>query len=132
MIALAEAIRNVRLQAVGTALDAGATPATLILYDGTRPDAGAAITGQIALATHAFQQPSVAQIDAGVLTFAAIDDAMADAAGKVTWARALDGAGAWVMDMDAGEQGSGADVIISKTTLYVGALVKVVSATLTE
>lgn len=132
MIALAEHVRNARLQAVADALDDGSAAATLVLYDGAQPDPGAPITDQTQLAAHAFSRPAAATIESGKLTFAAIADAMAAAAGIAAWARAFDGAGAWVMDMDVGEAGSGAAVIISSTTLYAGALVRVVSATLTE
>ena len=50
---------------------------------------------------------------------------MADADGEATWSRLVDGEGAWVMDLDVGIEGSGADVTISSTTIYRGILTRI-------
>jgi len=130
MIALADALKNARLQALADAIDAGSGPGVLNIYDGTRPAAGAAVTTQTQLASLAFAAPCAADISAGVLTFDAIADVMALADGAASWARITDAAGAFVADADVGE--TGADIIISQAQIYSGGQVSVTAASITE
>jgi hypothetical protein len=132
VIALAEAIRNARLQAIASAIDAAAEPGTLSIYSLARPAPGAAITNQVKLAVLTFGDPCAASIDQGLLTFAPLAEVMAIADGAATWGRVADGAGAWVLDGTVGVTDSGADFEINNVLLYEGGIVRVTSAVFAE
>ena len=125
MISFSTSVKNARLAAIAGAIDAGDSPASFVVYSGTRLLPGAAVTDQVALATLEVPQPFAADLSAGVLTGAAFEEVMADADGEATWSRLVDGEGAWVMDLDVGIEGSGADVTISSTTIYRGILTRI-------
>lgn len=125
MISFSTSVKNARLAAIAGAIDAGDSPASFVVYSGTRPSPGAAVTDQVALATLEVPQPFAADISSGVLTGAGFEEVMADADGEATWARLVDGEGGWVMDLDVGIEGSGADVTISSTTIYRGILTRI-------
>lgn len=132
MIKLATAIRSSRMQALLNAIDANATPGTLALYTATQPATGAAITDQVLLGTLTFARPCGSVTD-GVLTFYAISqDGNADATGIATWARARDGNGVFVADMDVGLTNSGAAVQMDNTQIYQGGIISVTSGTITD
>ncbi|MDI4659567.1 MULTISPECIES: hypothetical protein [Cobetia] len=125
MISFSTSVKDARLAAIAGAIDAGDSPASFVVYSGTRPSPGAAVTDQVALATLEVPQPFAADLSGGVLTGAGFEEVMADADGEATWARLVDGEGAWVMDLDVGIEGSGADVTISSTTIYRGILTRI-------
>ena len=125
MIRFSTSVKNARLAAIAGAIDAGDSPASFVVYSGTRPSPGAAVTDQVALVTLVMPQPFAADLSGGVLTGAAFEEVMADADGEATWSRLVDGEGAWVMDLDVGIEGSGADVTISSTTIYRGILTRI-------
>ncbi|TVU67212.1 hypothetical protein [Cobetia crustatorum] len=125
MISFSTSVKNARLAAIATAIDVGDSPASFVVYSGTRPSPGAAVTDQVALVTLVMPQPFAADLSGGVLTGAVFEEVMADADGEATWARLVDGEGAWVMDLDVGIEGSGADVTISSTTIYRGILTRI-------
>ena len=125
MIKFSTAVKNARLAAIASAIDAGDSPASFVVYSGSRPTSSAAVTDQVALATLEVPQPFAADLSDGVLTGAAFEEVMADADGEATWARLVDGEGAWVMDLDVGIEGSGADVAISSTTIYRGTITRI-------
>lgn len=131
MIALAAAVRNARLQAIVTALDAGGAAASLILYTGPQPDPGADLTDQVALATLTFNRPA-GSVANGVLTFAGLAEVQAKEEGTAAWVRAAASDASIVFDADVGAKDSGSTIEISNTTLYPGALVQATKAQLIE
>jgi hypothetical protein len=128
-IGLVTATRNARLDLIKTAIDAGAGPGLLRVYDGTRPATGGTATNLLAELT--FSDPSAAAAASGVLTFSAITaDASANATGAATWCRIVDSTGAFVLDGSVGT--SGADYNLNTTSITQFVQVSCTSATLTE
>jgi hypothetical protein len=125
-------VRNARLAAVAAAIDAGATPGTLRIYDGDRPGAGEPLLDQTLLAQVLLPQPCVKSIEGAVLTFADIAPVLCRRSGAAAWARIADGNERWVMDVDVGAEGSGAEVELSSLTLYAGGQLQISLAQLEE
>lgn len=128
-LGMATTLRNARLDAINTAINAGSGAGTLKIYDGSRPATGG--TATTLLATLTFSDPAAPAASGGVLTFSAIaSDSSADATGTATWARIADSAGTFVADCSVGT--SGTDIILNTAAIVSGAAVSVTSATLTE
>lgn len=131
-IGMIEALRNARLQAIVDKMDAGAGPATLKFYTGTRPATGAAITTEILLGTLTFSDPC-GVVSAGVLTFSAVtEDSSADADGTATWARIQDSDLNFVMDLTVTATGGGGDIELNNVNIVTGGPIRVTSAQFTE
>lgn len=132
-INLATAIRNARLQAIATAIDAGTGPGLLHFYDAPKPSAGAAITTQTLLGSVTFADPCAASIADGILTFSALtSDSNADADGICAWARATDSAGGWVADFDVTVTGGGGAIQLNSVTVYAGGTISITTRTITD
>ena len=135
-IKFATAIRNNRATQIANAIDAGATPGTLVIYSGNRPaTSGGAIDpfNNLVLGTLTFSKPCAASIDNGVLTFAAIaQDTAADNNGTATWARVANGDGGYVMDMDVSNNSGSGDIKLNSTDIIQGGPISVISASITE
>lgn len=128
-VGLATALRNTRLDAIKTAIDAGGAAGKLRIYDGTRPATGGTATTLLAELTLSF--PSAPSASSGVLTFSSITaDASADATGTATWCRIVTSAAAFVADASVGT--SGADYNLNTVSITAGVQVSCTSATLTE
>lgn len=128
-IGMVATLRNARLDAITTKIDAGAAAGKLRIYDGVRPATGGAATTLLAELT--FSDPSAPGAALGVLTFSAItQDAAADATGTATWARVVDSDGNVVMDLSVST--AGADLNLNTTSIVAGAVVSVTSAVITE
>lgn len=128
-LGMATTLRNARLDAINTAINAGAGAGTLKIYNGSRPATGG--TATTLLATLTFSDPAAPAAAAGVLTFSAItSDSSADATGTATWARIADSTGTFVCDCSVGT--SGTDIVLNTDAIVAGAAVSVTSATLTE
>lgn len=113
-------------------MDAGAGPGTIKIYSGSQPaDGDAAETGTL-LATFTCADPAWAPATGGVKTLDADPDltTTATADGTAGWARCEDSTGANVMDGSVGT--SGADFIISSTSLTTGQTVNLTSGTVTD
>lgn len=129
-VGLVEAARNAHLDDIVARIDAGAGAGLLEIYDGTRPATGGTVT--TLLGTLTFSDPSAPAAASGTVTFNAItEDSSADASSTATWARVTDSTGEFVMDMDVGESGSGAEIILNTTTIVAGGPIRVDSASLT-
>lgn len=127
-LAFPVAIRNGWLDAINTALNAGAGAALIRIYDGTRPATGGAATTLLAELT--CSDPAAAAAASGVLTFSAItQDASANATGTATWFRMVDSAAGFVMDGDVGTSGS--DLNLTTTSIVATQPVSISSATIT-
>lgn len=128
-----ETIRNSRLDAITTAIDAGAGAGTIKIYDSTgtgRPATGAAITTQVLLGTLTFGDPSFPAASSGAMSANAIsDDVAADATGTATWFRIEDSDSNHVMDGDVGAGGS--DLNLNTVSLVVGATISITQFDLT-
>lgn len=132
MIALNPAVRDAMLQVVADAIDAGSpSPGLIRIYDGTAPDPpGSDVTTQTLLAELTCSIPC-GTVANGVLTLAAIaEEDNAPATGTASWARIVDGAGAWVADLDVGVAGSGAAIVLNAVEIYQGGIVRITQATL--
>ena len=136
-IGYVETVRNARLEVVRDAVDAGSGAGKLLLYDGTRPATGAAVTTQTLLVSFTLADPCMTGITGGVGTWDLDPDITATAetftgTKTATWARWVDSDDAAVCDGAVGEAGSGADVIVSDTDLVAGQAVKATAGILTE
>lgn len=130
-LGMAVTLRNARLQDIIDAIDAGAAGGKLKIYNGSRPATGGAAT--TLLGTLTFSTTSAPAPAGGVLTFDPITpDTSADATGTATWARITDSDDNFVMDLNVGATGSGADIELSTTSIVAGGVISVTSATITE
>lgn len=136
MMTLSIPLRDTRLQAVATAIDAATEPGTLTLYTGPRPGNGAAIDTQLALVEIPCPRPFAVSVVNGVLTGAAFEEVMATGQGEAAWGRFRDGAGEFVADADVGELDEAgnptSDINLPNAMIYAGALVRVTALTLAE
>ena len=126
-LAYSTAVRNAKLDAITTEMDAG-TAAIIEIYDSTgtgRPATGGAVTTQVKLATLTFSAASFAAASGGTIVGAAItDDTSADATGTATWFRVLtQSAGTFIMDGDVGTSGS--DLNLNSTSINAGVNVSI-------
>ena len=122
--------RNEFLDDITTALDAGAGPALLQIYDGVRPaNADTAITGQTKLVGLTMTDPSFGAASSGSMTANSIANNTAIAAGSATWFRLVDSNGNAVADGNVGTSGS--DLNLGTTSITVGLTVSVSSMVLT-
>ena len=130
-LALATTIRTTRMEAIKTAIDAGAGPGTIKFYTTPLPaTTGAAISTQTLLGTLTLSDPC-GSVTGGVLTFSAIsDDISADATGTIAFGRIQDSDGTFVLDGTAGT--SGAVFIFNTVAAVSGGVIRVLSATLTD
>ena len=123
-IAIEETIRNAPLDALTAALDAGAGPALLRIYDGVRPASGGAVTTLLAELT--MSDPSFPAASAGSMTANSIsDDTSANATGTATWFRLVDSDLNFVADGDVGT--SGADINFNTVAIVAGSNIAVTS-----
>ena len=131
-ITLADSIRSNRATVILTALDAGSGPATMAFYTATQPAKGVAVTDQTLLGTVTFSDPA-GVVENGVLTLSAItDDNLADADGVASWARVLDSAGVFVMDVTVTNNAGAGPIKMASTQVYAGGIIRVSSGVLTE
>ena len=127
-ISYATTLRNSRMDAIKTAIDAGAA-GLLRIYDGSRPATGGAATNLLAELT--FNDPSFPSATSGVITASAItQDSSANASGTATWFRVVDSTGTFVMDGNVGTTGS--DLNLTTVSIVITQPVSVTSFVLTE
>lgn len=128
-ISYATTLRNSRMDAIKTAIDAGSGPGLLRIYDGTRPATGGTATTLLAELT--FNDPSFPSATTGVITASAItQDSSANATGTATWFRVIDSTATFVMDGNVGTSGS--DLNLTTTAIVITQPVSVTSFVLTE
>ena len=127
---MATRIRNSRAQALINDIDTGVDSGSIYFYDGIRPDTGDTATSLIG--TNVFSKPS-ASVDTGLIVFNLInDDLSVDNTGEITWCRVFNGDGQFVIDMDCGISGSGAEVIFDDVDAIKGGTLKILTAYLLE
>lgn len=128
-IAYPSTLRNTRMDAINTAVNAGAGAGLLRIYDGTRPATGGAATTLLAELT--FSDPAFAAASGGVLTASAItQDSSANATGTASWFRVVDSVATVVMDGNCGTSGS--DLNLTTLSIVATQPVSVSSFVLTE
>jgi hypothetical protein len=132
MITLSIPIRNSRLAMIGNALDSAVAGGLLRIYSAPRPAIGEPLSTQILLVEIRLPKPSVWSVDGGKLTFASMGEALCRRSGTAAWARLTDGDEHWIMDLDVGLPDNGADVELSKVTLFAGGAVDVSLAEISE
>lgn len=127
-LAYATSLRNSRLDAINTAINAGAGAGLLRIYDGTRPATGGTATTLLAELT--FTDPASTGASSGTLTMSAITaDSSANATGTATWFRVVDSTATFVMDGNVGTSGS--DLNLNSTSISSGQNVAVSSFVIT-
>lgn len=127
-IGYAAALRNAQLDAITTR---AGNAAVLRIYSGVRPATGGAETTILAELTCG--TPFAAGASGGTLTLGAItSDSSANNTGTATWFRIQSSGGTHVLDGSVGASGSGADLILSTTSIVSGATVAVTAATITR
>lgn len=125
-LGLVSTVRNNMLQVILDALNAGAGPALIRIYDGTRPATGGSATTLLAELT--CSDPA-GTIGSGTLTFSSItQDSSANATGTATWFRLVDSTAAVVGDGSVGT--SGADLNLVTTSIVSGQPVSITSASI--
>lgn len=128
-IAYVSGLRSTRMDAINTAVNAGAGAGLLRIYDGTRPATGGAATTLLAELT--FSDPAFGAAASGVLTASAItQDASANATGTAAWFRVVDSVATVVMDGNCGTSGS--DLNLTTLSIVATQPVSVSSFVLTE
>lgn len=127
-LAYSTAVRNARLDAVATALNAGTGACKIRLYDGSRPATGG--TATTLLAELVCTDPVAPSASSGALTFSAINtDTSANATGTATWFRLVDSDNNFVCDGNVGTSGS--DLNLNTTSIVTGAAVAITSFVIT-
>jgi hypothetical protein len=127
-LAYAGPLRNTRLDAINTAINAGAGAGLLRIYDGTRPATGGTATTLLAELT--FSDPASSGASSQTLTMSAITaDSSANATGTATWFRVVDSTTTFVMDGNVGTSGS--DLNLNSTSISSGQNVAVSSFVIT-
>jgi len=123
-------IRNQWLSDIADNIDDGAGNGVLNIYSGVRPSTGDAATGDL-LASLQCSKPCYSSISNGVLTFDSFtDDSDTDNTGTATWARITDSDGNFVIDIDVGESGSGADIILNSVSIFAGGILRINSGSI--
>ena len=96
------AVISDRLQALTRALDADPVlPGRLLIYGGAIPPIGQQAAGQL-LTSFSFGRPSLSNVSGRILTLGNPMTILATATGEATWARMVNGAGQFVVDLDVG------------------------------
>jgi hypothetical protein len=138
-LALSTAVKNARLHALTDAIDGGPAAGKLLIYDGTRPATGAAITDQNLLVTQLFADPSAGSISGTTLTLAIGASVLASRTGQAKWARITASDGTFVADMDVVQTNGGPGEVLLTTSsagqttqVYEGGVAAVSVATLVE
>lgn len=121
------AVRNARSSVFLSAMNDG----SLVFYDGSIPAGGGEVTSQNLIGTIDLPAPC-GEVADGVFSITPGLEGQVTTGGTITWVRILDSADAWVMDLDVGEGGSDAAVIVPVATLYEGAFVRINQFRLTE
>jgi len=126
-VAYVAALRNAQLEQIELQQDAGAGASLLRIYDGARPATGGTVTNLLAQLT--FSDPSYAVASGSISANAITQDSSADNTGTATWARVVDSALAFVMDLNVGTSGS--DLNLNSVSITAGGTVAVTSWVIT-
>ena len=124
--------RNAACNGVVDLLDAGSGPGTVQIRTGSQPATGNDAASGTLLGTLTLSDPAFGNAATGVATAASITgDSSADATGTAGWFRAYDSDGNAVIDGACGTSGSGAEMILSTTSIVTGGTINITSWTVT-
>ena len=128
-VAITQEHNEARLAGTLSFLDAGANPARLRIYGGTRPPTPATVPSSEMLVEIRLTKPAGTS-SGGLLTLTQQEDGLITATGIATWARLVNGSEVTALDLDcSGTDGAG-DVKLASTNLYLGGDARMVSAIL--
>ncbi len=117
-------LSDARLAATIAHLDSGPGPARIRVYDGVRPapgDPGTTLLVEIAL------NKPCGVLAAHIVTLASTDLPICLNSGTATWARIVNGSGAYAIDCDVSDASGTAPIKLSAVLLLAGAKVALVS-----
>lgn len=128
-LGFATSLRTARGQKIIDAVDAGSGAGKLRIYDGTRPSTGGTATTLLCEIT--LNDPSFT-VTNGVVTLALGSGLTGTAVGTgtATWARVVDSANTFVLDMSAGT--SGTDLVLATDSIVTDAAVNITAGSITE
>jgi hypothetical protein len=129
------ALRNARLTAISTAIDAGSGAGHLKVYSGSRPAGPGSTPGGTLLADIVLNDPSCDAASAGSMALdvsPAIADSSANATGTATFARFEDSDGNGVYDVSVSATGGGSELTFPSTSFVSGTNIGITSFTFTE
>jgi len=116
--------RAAMLRALADMVDSGGGPGVIEIYGGQMPEsANDPVGDQPLLARLFFSKPAFGHAAGGVIGARAIEDTLALASGRATWARVSNGDGRTLMDFDVGE--TDAMLNLSNVSLAAGDSVSV-------
>jgi hypothetical protein len=123
-VTLATSVVSARAEALRTLLNTGAAGAKIKIYSGDGPGGPDATATGTLLAEVPVTYP-IPAATAGVLRLTPSADATVITNGVAGWARVVNSAGAALLDLVCGTDGSGADLILSSQSLFQGGSVRV-------
>lgn len=132
MISFSDPVKDLRATAAGNYIDLGSGIAQLLLYDGTRPASGEAVTDQVLLCSLSLPQPALKGVVNGVLELHPIGESLVLESGSPSWGRLLNRDGNFVCDADAGLAAPGIDIVVAVANVIQGAMLRADSIHLTE
>lgn len=123
---LSDAARNAQVNAITALLGGG----TVQVRSGSQPaNVATAATGTL-LGTLTLAATAFANASGGSATANAVTDATGAVAGTAGWFRVLNSSGTAVLDGAVGASGSGAELILSTTTITANGTIKITSWTI--
>lgn len=130
------ALRNARLTAISTAIDAGSAAGHLKIYSGSRPAGPGSVPAGTLLADITLNDPSCDAASGGSMALdvsPAIADSSANATGTATFGRFEDSDGNGVYDVSVGVTGDSTKELLFPSTSFVsGTNIGITSFTFTE
>ena len=128
-VAISQAHNNARLLGTLGFLDSGPANAQVRIYGGDRPATADEAPTSVMLGAVSLSKPS-GSVDAGVLTLAQLEPALATNTGLATWVRVVNGDGIAAFDCDVGLVGSGAPITFADLQIYAGGELSMTSGVL--
>lgn len=138
-VKISTASRNAEADAIAALVDGGAGAGVLRIYTGAQPSGPDTAASGTLLAEITLNDPAFAGASSGAIVLdvtPAISDSSANNSGTAGWCRFLSsteaaGTGLGVIDASVGSSGSGADLILSSTSVTSGGTVSITSFTFT-
>jgi len=128
-IILALGTRTTRMQTIADHLDANGA-GQIRFYDGVMPAGGGA--AGLLISAQQLSIPS-GSVVAGQLTLSPIAPNLnIGTVGVIAWARLVNGAGEFVMDLDCGIAGDGAAITLSTLEATIGGAIQILSAVIID
>lgn len=110
-------------------LDAGPGPATVRIYEGTRPAQATDVPSGAMLVQIPLTKPA-GEVGGGLLTLTQAEDGLIAHTGIATWARFVNGHAETCFDVDAGEGEGPWELQLVQVQMYAGGAARIMSAVL--